>query len=118
MVLLPPGPYSGEPLFPAVGGLAAQFWWAGRKKALNIAKFLGLMGVGEGLAPPESPRAMPGNQRAGQATAPTTAQQDGAAKTPERPHRAGRPETWRVDGHTPGREQNKAESLRQSVIED
>src|SRR5699024_6906885 len=33
----------------------------------------------EGLAPSESPRAMPGNQRAGQATAPTTAQQDGAS---------------------------------------
>ena len=76
MVLLFPGPSPGEPLFPAVGGLAAQFWWAGRKKALNIAKFLGLMGVGEGLAPPESPRAMPGNQRAGQATAPTTATQE------------------------------------------
>ena len=33
---------------------------AGHKKTLKIAAFLGLMGVGEGLAPPEFPRAMPG----------------------------------------------------------
>ena len=32
--------------------------------------------VGEGLAPPESTRAMPGNRRAGQATAPTPATQE------------------------------------------
>ena len=55
---------------------------AGRKKPLNIAEFLALLGVGEGLAPPESPRAIQGNQRAGQATALTAAQQDGAAKPP------------------------------------
>ena len=72
---------------------------AGRKKPLNIAEFLALLGVGEGLAPPESPRAIQGNQRAGQATALTAAQQDGAAKPPAagtplgqgRPGRGNRP---------------------------
>ena len=60
----------------------SQLPGAGRKKPLNIAEFLALLGVGEGLAPPESPRAIQGNQRAGQATALTAAQQDGAAKPP------------------------------------
>ena len=35
-----------------------QLTGAGRKKPLNIAEFLALLGVGEGLAPPESPRAI------------------------------------------------------------
>ena len=48
----------------------SQLPGAGRKKPLNIAEFLALLGVGEGLAPPESPRAIQGNQRAGQATRP------------------------------------------------
>ena len=43
----------------------SQLPGAGRKKPLNIAEFLALLGVGEGLAPPESPRAIQGNQRAG-----------------------------------------------------
>ena len=60
----------------------SQLPGAGRKKPLNIAEFLALLGVGEGLAPPESPRAIQGNQQAGQATALTAAQQDGAAKPP------------------------------------
>ena len=60
----------------------SQLPGAGRKKPLNIAEFLASLGVGEGLAPPESPRAIQGNQRAGQATALTAAQQDGAAKPP------------------------------------
>ena len=77
----------------------SQLPGAGRKKPLNIAEFLALLGVGEGLAPPESPRAIQGNQRAGQATALTAAQQDGAAKPPAagtplgqgRPGRGNRP---------------------------
>ena len=62
-------------------------------------QFPWVAGVGEGLAPPESPRAMPGRQRAGQATAPTTAPQGvrqklSAAGTPllqDRPGRGNRP---------------------------
>ena len=71
----------------------SQLPGAGRKKPLNIAEFLALLGVGEGLAPPESPRAIQGNQRAGQATALTAAQQDGAAKPPAAgtPHPQSRP---------------------------
>ena len=41
---------------------------AGRE---GFAGFPVLLWVGEGLAPPESPRARPGEPRAGQATAPT-----------------------------------------------
>ena len=49
-------------IHPAVLGGACQCssGRAGHKKTLKIAAFLGLMGVGEGLAPPEFPRAMPG----------------------------------------------------------
>ena len=42
----------------------------------GFAGFPVLLCVGEGLAPPESPRARPGEPRAGQATAPTTAPQE------------------------------------------
>ena len=41
----------------------------------GFAGFPVLLCVGKGLAPPESPRARPGEPRAGQATAPTTAPQ-------------------------------------------
>ena len=59
-VLLTPGPYPGEPLFPAVGSLAAQFLEGLAQKTHKNCAFLALLGVGEGLAPPESPKAMPG----------------------------------------------------------
>ncbi|OUP62740.1 hypothetical protein B5F12_09655 [Pseudoflavonifractor sp. An176] len=52
-------------------------------QALKIAAYLGLLGVGEGLAPPESsPWYAPGFS--GRASpAPTTAQQEGAANVPD-----------------------------------
>ena len=47
----------------------------------GFAGFPVLLGVGEGLAPPESPRARPGEPRAGQATAPTPV--DGGCAVPK-----------------------------------
>ena len=47
----------------------------------GFAGFRVWLGVGEGLPPPESPRARPGEPRAGQATAPTPV--DGGCAVPK-----------------------------------
>ena len=63
---------------PAAGGLVISDCQTRSLPQGDVAEhcwFLALLGVGEGLAPPEFPRALPGCPRAGQATAPTTASQ-------------------------------------------